>query len=151
VLQVDIEEDQVETAAVQIPRSVEMIRIPDGKDFAALSDVIAQLKSLDLDRNLPIEQTPFVELRILLDKPEPSLRQQIEEAIAGLPLRLLKISTAYRGSQQSLADIDIEQRLEELQPLDVFQRCYQNRYEQEAPEALAALFNELVESVQGGE
>ena len=151
VLQVDIGDGQVETTAVQIPRSVGMIRIPDGKDFAVLSDVIAQLKSLELDLSLPIERTPFVELRIRLDKPEPGLRQQIEEAIAGLPLRLLKISTAYRGSQQSLADIDIEQRLEELQPLDVFQRCYQNRYDQEAPEALTALFSELVESVQGGD
>jgi len=151
VLQVDIGDGQVETIAVQIPRSVEMIRIPDGKDFAVLNDVIAQLRNLELDRSLPIERTPFVELRIRLDKPEPGLRQQIEEAIAGLPLRLLKISTAYRGSQHSLADIDIEQRLEELQPLDVFQRCYQNRYDQEAPEALTALFSELVESVQGGD
>ncbi|WAK03469.1 exonuclease SbcCD subunit D C-terminal domain-containing protein [Methylobacter sp. YRD-M1] len=151
VVQVDVEDGRVETTTVQIPRSVEMIRIPDGKDFAALSGVIAQLKSLDLDPNLPIEQTPFVELRILLDKPEPGLRQQIEEAIAGLPLRLLKISTACRGSQQSLADVNIEQRLEELQPLDVFQRCYQNRYDQDAPEALTALFNELIESVQGGD
>jgi len=148
IVQVDIDGGQVDTSAVQIPRSVEMIRIPDGNCFAALPDIVAQLKSLDLDPNLPLEQTPFVELRIRLDKPEPGLRQQIEEAIAGLPLRLLKIATAYRGSQQSLADIDIERRLEELQPLDVFRRCYRNRYDQDAPEAITALFNELLESVQ---
>lgn len=148
IVQVDIDGSQVNTTAVQIPRSVEMIRIPDGNGFAALPDIVAQLKSLDLDPNLPLEQTPFVELRIRLDRPEPGLRQQIEEAIAGLPLRLLKIATAYRGSQQSLADIDIERRLEELQPLDVFRRCYRNRYDQDAPEAITALFNELLESVQ---
>jgi exonuclease SbcD len=149
VRQIDIEAGQVETTAVQIPRSVEMIRIPDGKNFAVLADVIAQLECLDLDHELPVERTPFVELRIRLDKPEPGLRQQIEEAIAGLPLRLLKISTAYGGSQQSLADTHIDQRLEELQPMDVFQRCYRNRYDQAAPDSLTALFNELVESVQG--
>ncbi|MGZ8181785.1 MAG: exonuclease SbcCD subunit D C-terminal domain-containing protein [Methylobacter sp.] len=149
VVQVDVRAGQpVETVAVKIPRSVELLRIPNGKDFAVLSEVIGQLENLTLD-DLPIEQRPLLELRIRLEKPEPGLRQQIEEVIAKLPVRLLKISTAYSGSEKSLADLKIEERLEELQPLDVFQRCYQNKYDQDAPEALNALFNELVESLQG--
>ncbi|MGZ8222398.1 MAG: exonuclease SbcCD subunit D C-terminal domain-containing protein [Methylobacter sp.] len=151
VVQVDVRAGQpVETVAVKIPRSVELLRIPNGKDFAVLSEVIGQLENLTLD-DLPIEQRPLLELRIRLEKPEPGLRQQIEEVIAKLPVRLLKISTAYSGSEKSLADLKIEERLEELQPLDVFQRCYQNKYDQDAPEALNALFNELVESQQGTE
>ena len=93
-------------------------------------------------------QQPFVELRIKLDKPEPSLRQQIEDVIARLPVRLLKITTAYTGSEGSLADLQIEQRLEELQPLDVFQRCYANKYDTDAPDDITALFNELVEGIR---
>ncbi|MEE7627504.1 exonuclease SbcCD subunit D C-terminal domain-containing protein [Methylobacter sp. Wu8] len=151
VVQVDVKAGQpVETASVKIPRSVQLLRIPNGKDFAVLPEVIEQLKSLTLD-DLPIEQRPLLELRIRLEKPEPGLHQQIEEVIAKLPLRLLKISKAYSGSEKSLADLKIEERLEELQPLDVFQRCYQNKYDQDAPEALNALFNELVESLQGPE
>ncbi|TAL44621.1 MAG: exonuclease subunit SbcD, partial [Methylovulum sp.] len=151
VVQVEIKHAQpVDIVAVKIPRSVPMLRIPNGKDFAVLSDVIAQLEILDLD-DLPPEQRPLLELRIRLEKPEPGLRQQIEEVISKLPLRLLKISTAYRGSDKSLADVRIEERLEELQALDVFQRCYQNKYEQAAPEAMNALFNELLEGLQGTE
>lgn len=151
VVMVDIRAGQpAEAVAVKIPRSVQLLRIPNGKDFAVLPDVIAQLQSLTLD-NLPAEQSPLLELRIRLEKPEPGLRQQIEETIAGLPVRLLKISTAYSGSEKSLADLSIEQRLEELQPLDVFKRCYRNKYDSEAPEAMAALFNELLESLQGGD
>ncbi|MDP1771504.1 MAG: exonuclease SbcCD subunit D C-terminal domain-containing protein [Methylobacter sp.] len=151
VVQVDVRAGQpVETVAVKIPRSVQLLRIPNGKDFAVLSDVIGHLENLILD-DLPIEQRPLLELRIRLEKPEPGLRQQIEEAIVKLPVRLLKISTAYSGSEKSLADLKIEERLEELQPLDVFQRCYQNKYDKEAPEAMNALFNELVESLQGTE
>jgi exonuclease SbcD len=151
VIQIEIKAGQpVETTAIKIPRSIELLRIPNGKDFAVLSDVIGQLENLSLD-DLPIEQQPLLELRIRLEKPEPGLRQQIEEVIAKLPVRLLKISTAYSGNEKSLADLKIEERLEELQPLDVFQRCYQNKYDQEAPEALNALFNELVESLQGTE
>ena len=149
VVQVDIKTGQpVETVAIKIPHSVELLRIPNSKDFAALSDVLAQLEQLNFDEDLPIEQRPFVELRIKLEKPEPGLRQQVEEVIAKLPVRLLKISTAYRGSDKSLADVKIEERLEELQPLDVFQRCYQNKFDQEAPESMNALFNELLENLR---
>ncbi|MFI3158140.1 MAG: exonuclease SbcCD subunit D C-terminal domain-containing protein [Methylococcaceae bacterium] len=151
VIQVDVKAGQpVETVGVKIPRSVQLLRIPNGKDFAVLPDVIAQLENLSLD-DLPIEQRPLLELRIRLEKPEPGLRQQIEEVIAKLPVRLLKISTAYSGSEKSLADVKIEERLEELQPLDVFQRCYQNKYDKDAPEAMNTLFNELIESLQGTE
>ena len=149
IVQVDIETGQpVETLAIKIPRSVDLLRIPNSKDFTVLSDALAQLEQLDFDENLPVEQRPFVELRIKLEKPEPSLRQQVEEVIAKLPVRLLKISTAYSGSDKSLADVKIEERLEELQPLDVFQRCYQNKFDHEAPESMNALFNDLLENLR---
>ena len=149
IMQVDLKAGQpLVTAAVKIPRSVELLRIPNGKNFAVLAEVIEQLEQLALDE-LPLEQRPLLELRIRLEKPEPGLRQQIEQAIATLPVRLLKISIAYSGSENSLADLNIEERLEELQPLDVFQRCYQNKYDKDAPDAMTALFNELFESLQG--
>ncbi|MDP3877664.1 MAG: exonuclease SbcCD subunit D C-terminal domain-containing protein [Methylobacter sp.] len=149
IMQVDLKAGQpLVTAPVKIPRSVELLRIPNGKDFAVLAEVIGQLEQLTLDE-LSLEQRPLLELRIRLEKPEPGLRQQIEQAIAALPVRLLKISTAYNGSENSLADLNIEERLEELQPLDVFQRCYQNKYDKDAPDAMTALFNELFESLQG--
>jgi len=146
VIQVDIKKGQpVEILSLKIPRSIELIRLPNSKDFDSLSAVLAQLKQIDFDHNLAAEQRPFVELRIKLEKPEPGLRQQVEDVISKLPVRLLKISIAYSGSNKSLADVKIEERLEELQPLDVFQRCYQNKFDQEAPENMNTLFNELLE------
>ena len=149
VLQVDIKKGQpVETLALKIPRSIELLRIPNSKDFAGLLDVLEQLELMAFDDDLPLEQRPFVELRIKLEKPEPGLRQQVEDVISKLPVRLLKISTAYSGSSKSLADVTLEERLEELQPLDVFQRCYQNKFDQEAPENMNTLFNELLENLR---
>jgi exonuclease SbcD len=148
VLQVDVNTGRgAEITKLKIPRHIELLRLPNSKDFATLSDVLAQLESLELN-SVHESQYPFVELRIKLDKPEPSLRQQIEEVIARLPVRLLKITTAYTGSDGSLADYQIEQRLEELQPLDVFQRCYANKYDTDAPDDITALFNELVEGIR---
>ncbi|MDP1970071.1 MAG: exonuclease subunit SbcD, partial [Methylobacter sp.] len=77
LVQVDVRAGQpVETVAVKIPRSVQLLRIPNGKDFAVLSEVIGQLETLTLN-DLPIGQRPLLELRIRLEKPEPGLRQQI--------------------------------------------------------------------------
>jgi exonuclease SbcD len=148
VLQVELKAEQEATITkLKIPRTVELLRIPNGKAFAKLSDVLVQLESLEL-ADLPEAQQPFVELRIKLDKPEPSLRATCEEVINVLPVRLLKITTAYTGNDNSLADLQIEQRLEELQPLDVFQRCYSNKYDTPAPDDLTALFNELLEDIR---
>ena len=149
VVQVDIKAGQpVATVAVEIPRSVALLRIPNGKDFSVLPDVLAQLERMNFDDGLPMEQRPFVELRIRLEKPEPGLRQQVEAVISQLPVRLLKIATAYGGSDNSLADLKIEERLEELPPLDVFQRCYHNKFDREAPEDMNALFNDLLENLK---
>jgi exonuclease SbcD len=149
VLQVELTAGQdVAVMPLKIPRHIELLRLPNSKDFATLSDVLVQLENLELAA-VHETQHPYLELRIKLDKPEPSLRQQIEEVIARLPVRLLKITTAYTGSDGSLADLQIEQRLEELQPLDVFQRCYNNKYDTPAPDEITALFNELVESLSG--
>jgi exonuclease SbcD len=149
VLQVDIKKGQpVETLSLKIPRSIELLRIPNSKDFAGLLDALEQLEQMVFDEDLPLEQRPFVELRIKLEKPEPGLRQQVEEVISKLPVRLLKISTAYSGNNKSLADVTMEERLEELQPLDVFQRCYQNKFDQETPENMNTLFNELLENLR---
>lgn len=148
VLQVDLKPNQAaDITVLKIPRSIDLLRVPNGKDFAALPEVIQQLEGLQLD-DLPVDEQPMLELRIRLDKPEPSLRQQVEEALAQRPIRLLKISTAYSGSEKSLADIKIEERLEELQPLDVFERCYQNKYDSHPPDEIKGLFNQLLESIQ---
>ncbi|MDD5581050.1 MAG: exonuclease subunit SbcD [Methylobacter sp.] len=49
VVQVDIKPGlPLETMAVKIPRSIELIRIPNGKDFAVLSELVFQWKTCSL-------------------------------------------------------------------------------------------------------
>lgn len=152
VVQVDIQPDKtVKTTAVHVPRSVDILRIPNGNAYCDLNTALQQLEAVVFDSNLTLEQQPLLELRIVLEKPEPGLRQQIEQSVADLPVRLLKISTAYSGSEKGLADVVAEQRLEELQPEQVFKQCYENKYAVSAPTEILALFNELHENLQGSE
>jgi exonuclease SbcD len=150
LVKIDLHSDKsLNIEAIIIPRSIEILRIPNSSSFCDLDSAISQLKQLDLNAELALEQQPLLELRISLEKPEPSLRQKIEETIADLPLRLLKISTAYAGNERGLADSIQEQRLEDLQPEQVFHRCYENKYNSAAPDEILNLFHELQENIQG--
>ncbi len=152
IVQVDIQIDKsIQTEFHCIPRSVEILRIPSAKGFCELENALEQLQTHQFDHSLPLEQQPILELRIALEKPEPGLRQQIEQCVAELPVRLLKISTAYSGSEKGLADVLEEERLEELAPEQVFQQCYKSKFDRLAPDNLLTLFHELQEQVQGGE
>jgi len=150
IIQVDIAADKTVTISkLLVPRSVEIIRLPSASSYSDLQSILDQLTHYDFDSSLSRHQQPLLELRIALEKPEPGLRQQIEDCIKGLPVRLLKISTAYSGSEKGLADVVAEQRLEELQPESVFQRCYETKYDKQASVEMLALFNELHETLQG--
>ncbi len=82
------------TAAVAItpllvPRAVALLRVPAKP--APLDEALAALAALELVPDLPPHAQPFLEVRVLLDAPEPGLRARIEAALAGKPVRLAKI------------------------------------------------------------
>jgi hypothetical protein len=52
--------------------------------------VLASWWALDLPE-LPPHAWPYLEVRVLLDAPEPGLRAQVEAAMEGKPVRLAKI------------------------------------------------------------
>jgi DNA repair protein SbcD/Mre11 len=130
---------------LRVPRSVEVLRIPSGAP-APLAEIEALLAGLELAPEPPPERFPFLELRVLLPQPEPSLRQRIDSALRGKPLRLLKLSVFYPQEGRS-ASPHPEARLEALSPQQVFQQCYHRQYAAEPPPALSGLFEELLAEV----
>ncbi|MGR9046485.1 MAG: exonuclease SbcCD subunit D C-terminal domain-containing protein [Gammaproteobacteria bacterium] len=151
VLQVDLDENsEAAISAIAVPRTVEFLRLPAGGP-APLSEVLEALDQYCFDETLDKDLQPFLECRVLLDKPEPGLRQQIEEAVKGKPVRLLKISSQYSGAGKSLADLEACERLEDLNEEQVFQRCYEQQHGASAPPELTELFRQLLETVQGVE
>ncbi|MFQ2369297.1 exonuclease SbcCD subunit D C-terminal domain-containing protein [Aeromonas enteropelogenes] len=129
--------------AIPVPRNVEMIRLPLG----SLDEALAAIDALELpDR--PLEAQPFLEVRLLLPKPEARIRERILAALAGKPVRLARINTQYQGSGQGLADGRERRRLDELSPTEVFRLCYQRQFEGEPEVGLVASFEEILEQVK---
>ncbi|WP_421174397.1 exonuclease SbcCD subunit D C-terminal domain-containing protein [Aeromonas enteropelogenes] len=144
VLEVTLEAGQLAAVeAIPVPRSVEMIRLPLG----SLDEALAAIDALELpDR--PQEAQPFLEVRLLLPKPEARIRERILAALAGKPVRLARINTQYQGSGEGLADGRERRRLDELSPTEVFRLCYQRQFEGEPDVGLVASFEEILEQVK---
>lgn len=132
-----------EIQEIPVPRTIRLIRLPE-KSPKPLSQVLEALRKLRLDAKKPPELWPFLEVRVLLDKPDPDLRPRIEKALDDLPVRLVKITTEYRGTKRALADGAPEVELTELTEEEVFRRMYARDYESEPSKALLKAFQELV-------
>jgi exonuclease SbcD len=148
VLRIDL--DGARAAAIEplhVPRAVELLRVPASP--APVKQAIAELVGLDLpDR--PREDWPYLEVRVLLDAPEPGLRAQVEAALEGKPVRLAKIEPTRRiatapGVEPALS-LD---QLAQLQPDDIFRRLWQQRFGTDAPDDQLAAFAELLLPAEG--
>lgn len=124
-----------------MPRAVELLRVPSQP--GSVDEVLAALDALDPPA-VPEQALPYLEVRVLLDAPEPGLRSRIEAALEGKSVRLAKIETSSaRNVTPSAALISLDE-LDRLQPDDIFKRLYQQRYNSEAPAEQIAAFTELL-------
>ncbi|MHC4514547.1 MAG: exonuclease SbcCD subunit D C-terminal domain-containing protein [Planctomycetota bacterium] len=149
---------------LHVPRAVDIMRIPKA-GAAPLAWVLQRLAQLPpREEYLDDATRPYLELAVKLDDPEPGLRAQVEEALAGRAPRLVKLSVERPGRELALAEAASVDTLHDLRPEQVFRSLYRKVHEREpspadcqphpepAPELLAA-FHELVDSVsqQGGQ
>jgi exonuclease SbcD len=143
ILRIDIDGAAVrEIVPLMVPRSVELLRIPARP--APITQVLEELAALDLADAAP-DQQPFLEVRVLLDAPEPGLRSRIEAALDGKPVRLAKIETSSAARASSIDnDVMTLDQLEKLKPDDIFKQLYQQRFGNDAPADTLTAFAELM-------
>jgi exonuclease SbcD len=143
VLRIDLDGGKAkEIVPLHVPRAVELLRVPPQP--APLKQVIAELVGLDLPE-APLHEQPYLEVRVLLDGPEPSLRAQVEAALEGKPVRLAKIEPTRKVVTAAGVDAALSlDQLAQLQPDDIFQRLWQQRFGEDAPADQLAAFAELM-------
>ncbi len=143
VLRIDLAGGAAQSVTpLMVPRAVELLRVPARP--APLEEALAALAALDLPER-PLHEQPFLEVRVLLDAPEPGLRGRIEAAIESKHVRLAKIEPTRKhdgaGSDTSAMSLD---QLAQLQPDDIFKRLYLQKYGDDAPADQVSAFAELM-------
>jgi exonuclease SbcD len=147
----DLENETVTNLkTMEIPLSVPLKQVPSMP--GSLLEVLGALSQLPAaEGNLSI--APYLEVRVLLDGPEPGLRKQIETVIADKYVRLAKIDARYKTASASATEIASTgaAQLNDLQPLDVLEKVYQSKYQNPVPEALVKLFQQASQEANQSE
>ncbi len=131
---------------LRVPRAVDLLRVPARP--AALEQVLGQLAALDLPARPEAEQ-PYLQVRVQLDRPEPGLRARVEQALAGKPVRLVRIETRHARSNapEAAPTVSVEE-LAALAPADFFGRLYRHRFGSDPDAGLMQAFGELLLQAQ---
>lgn len=136
----------VHTEAISVPRSVEYWRVPSA-GARVPSEIVEKLRRLPANTDPSAERRPFLEVVVLLERPAPSLRHDIEQALDGKFVRLVRLQTVYpeeRGAVSGAKPALPE--LAELQPEQVFRMCYHDTYKGEPDAQMLADFHELMDA-----
>lgn len=137
--------------SIRVPRTVELYRLPDPENpqpWAAVESCLQALPEKSEDQ--PPETWPYLEVIVQLDKPQPNLRQRVNQLLETKAVRLVKLTTHYTGTGRNLADSAPAVSLADLKPEQVFWRKYQSLHQNEPSQALQDAFFELLETVENG-
>ncbi|MGY4816971.1 exonuclease SbcCD subunit D C-terminal domain-containing protein [Pseudomonas chlororaphis subsp. piscium] len=130
-----------------IPRAVNLQRLGP----APLTEILLQLAELpDIDLLAEEQRQPWLEVRVRLDEPQPDLRQQVESALDGKAVRLVRIAAEYAGNGGREGDDGAAQlvELDQLSPQDLFSRAWLDSYGSEVDEQTLKDFAQLLQEVQ---
>lgn len=122
---------------------VKLLSIPDEPE--PLIDVLKELKKLpegDIDKN-----SPYLEVKILITQPEPSMRHQIEEILKTKSVRLARLASYTQAQQNTKRTITYEE-LKTIDPLDIAQDTFRNKYGNEMPDTLKKLLQNVIREVE---
>ena len=139
----------IDVSSLAIPRTVELMRLPRG-NAVPLADLIGILGSEPFDLELPQEKHPFLEVRYLEDGPDPTRRHQLEQALAGKPVRLASIKAERPNAPENgSAEPDMAgfADLQTVDPSHVFAAAFRETYETEPDLELMSAFNEILSEV----
>lgn len=133
----------VEMQRLECPKLVPLVSVPHREP--ALPEVVLEaLKALPEVDGV----APYLEVKVLLEEPEPMLRQEVEEALKDKNYRLARIVSTYHSEAQSVEKESEEWKrgLQEMSPLQIAQSAFEKIYQVEMPEELTDLFQEALEA-----
>lgn len=103
--------------------------------------VLDYLEHLETD-NEQYSQPPYLEVKVIIDRPEPTLRFEIENALKEKNVRLAKISVYSPDSLNKPEDNVRQDAYSPLDPDDLAKKIWQSRFGTDMPEELYKLFVE---------
>jgi len=123
---------------------VKLMSIP--KQPSPLTEVLAEIENLpkgEIDNS-----SPFLEIKVLVTEPEPSLRNQIEKALEGKAVKLARIEATTDHDETKGRVISYDE-LQKINPLDMATNIFKRKYGgNDLPDGLLKLLQEVIREVE---
>ena len=129
----------VDIERLECPKLIPLLSVPNGEPVSPEA-ILEALKELPETEAV----APYLEVKVLLEEPEPMLRQEIEEALADKNYRLARIVSTYRTETGNTTkeNENWKRGLQEMSPLQIAQSAFEKIYQVEMPVELTGLFEE---------
>lgn len=129
----------VDIERLECPKLIPLVSVPNGEPVSPEA-VLEALKELPETEAV----APYLEVKVLLEEPEPMLRQEIEDALADKNYRLARIVSTYRTETGNATkeNENWKRGLQEMSPLQIAQSAFEKIYQVEMPVELTGLFEE---------
>lgn len=136
--------------SIEVPLSIPLLRVPARN--LPLADALVALEGLPERESGNYHIAPYLEVKIALDGPEPSLRHRIEKALEHKHVRLAKIDVKYINPVEVSGErltLTADQLLT-ADPEDIFGRVYIGKYGHSVPADIMSMFKEISRQVMEG-
>jgi DNA repair protein SbcD/Mre11 len=131
---------------LEVPLSIALQSIPD--KHAPLDEVLKALYKLDNSDNRPMQFSTYLQVKVLLDGPEPALRHKIDQALEGKYVRLARIDVRYPKREGETKELLSPELLLSLSPLEIFSKHYEKKYNRKLPQILEDNFKEVAITIE---
>ncbi len=122
---------------------VRLLSLPD--EPLPLAEVLAVLE--ELPDGTPAEDSPYLEVKVRVTEPEPSLRYQVEQLLAGKAVRLGPMREFRPGVQREERVVTLED-LQTISPLELAEDVFRQRYQTGLPEHLKKLLTRVIQETE---
>ena len=142
---VTIENDKTQTKKIIYDTPVKLLSIPD--EPQPLHEALSAIEALP--KGEITAESPYLEIRILVDGPEPTLRMQIEKALEGRSVRLTRIeAVSPKAENSTLAPLTYDE-LRNMSPIKLATDYYCRHYGQEQlPPVLKEMLMNTIKEVE---
>ena len=124
---VTIEENATATRKIIFDTPAKLLSIPD--EPLLLPQVLEAIEKLPKGDIGP--SSPYLEIRVLVNGPEPTMRHQIEAALEGRAVRLTRIEAVSQRGESSLAAPLTYDELKKIDPMSLANDYFCRHYNQE--------------------
>lgn len=112
-----------------------------------LSEVLNEIEQLPLGEI--VDSSPYLEVKVLEEEPEPDKRFRIEQALAGRAVRLASIKAIIKSSTNtSSAEQTLSYEPQHTTPRQLAHLVFEQRYGKPFPEELDHLLTQVIEELQ---